>query len=441
MERLLHLLYSALGTGLYLILLPLFPLRRFLGGRYGYGLGQRLGRYAESFDTPAPGCRTVWVHASSVGEAQAAIILIVELLRTGEDLQIILTSTTEQGNRMARSRLPEKVWCLMAPLDVAPAVRRALRVLQPDVYICLETELWPVMLAALRKTGVPALMLNGRLSERSSRRYRWIRSSMHPLLDGFQSVAVISEADGQRFVSLGVPASRIKVCGNLKYDMPAEHPEQVRIMHRNRLGASGQAVFICGSTHDGEEELLLPVFRRLATSLPVIWVVAPRHLERLSAVEAFFRRSGLAFNRYSELAGKDRLAEVVLVDTMGELADLYAGGDYIFCGGSLVDQGGHNVMEAARWGRPVYFGPYMKDFRDAAELLTAAGGGFQVADAAELAALLEHHHSHPEAYQTACAKAATIAAQQRGAVGRQAGIVTQLLAVGAKVAAERSFSF
>ena len=436
----LSLLYRALGTGLYLILLLLFPLIRFLGGRYGYGLEQRLGRYAESVGTTIPGCRTVWIHASSVGEAQAAIILIIELLRNGEALQIILTSTTEQGNRMARSRLPEVVWCLMAPLDVPQAVRRALRVLRPDVYICLETELWPVMLTTLRKTGVPMLMLNGRLSERSSHRYRWIRPLMRPLLEGFQSVAVISEADGQRFVSLGVPASRIKVCGNLKYDMPAEHPEQIRALHRKRLGVSSQAVFICGSTHDGEEEMLLPVFRRLAASLPVIWVVAPRHLERLSAVDAFFRRSGLAFDRYSDLATKERLAEVVLVDTMGELADLYACGDYNFCGGSLVEQGGHNIMEAARWGRPVYFGPSMKDFRDAAELLTAAGGGFQVADAAELATMLLYHHGHPEAYQAACSKAATIAAQQRGAVEHQAGIVTQLLAEGKEVAEGRSIS-
>ena len=437
----LHLLYSALGTGLYLIMLLFSPLIRYLGGRYGYGLEQRLGRYViESVGKAAPGCKTLWVHASSVGEAQAAIILIVELLRIGEALQIILTSTTEQGNRMARSRLPRAVWCLMAPLDVPQAVRSALRALRPDVYVCLETELWPVMLATLRKTGVPMLMLNGRLSERSLSRYQWIRPFMRSLLEGFQSVAVISEADGQRFVSLGVPASRIKVCGNLKYDMPAEHPEQIRFVHRKRLGISDQAVFICGSTHEREEEMLLPVLRQLVASLPVIWVVAPRHLERLSAVEAFFRRSGLSCNRYSELGGKDRFAEVVLVDTMGELADLYAGGDYIFCGGSLVEQGGHNIMEAARWGRPVYFGPYMKDFRDAAELLTAAGGGFQVADGAELATLLLHHHSHPEAYQAACTHAATIAAQQRGSVERQAGIVTQLLAAGKEVATGCSFS-
>jgi 3-deoxy-D-manno-octulosonic-acid transferase len=413
---------------LYLLLLLFSPLIRCWGGRYGYGLEQRFGWYPDIAGNKIAGCRTVWIHASSVGEAQAAIILIIELLRTGKELQIILTSATEQGNRVARGRLPESVFCLMAPFDAPLVVRRTLRTLRPDVYICLETELWPVLLTAVREAGIPMLLLNGRLSERSYSRYQWIRPFMRSLLQGFDAIAVISAADGQRFSGLGFPESRIQVCGNLKYDMPAAHPEEVRALCRRRLGISRQMVFICGSTHEGEEEMLLPVFRQLAASFSLIWVVVPRHLERLSAVTGFFRRSGLDYDRYSDLATKARCAEVVLVDTMGELADLYAGGDFIFCGGSLVERGGHNVMEAARWGRPVYFGPYMKDFRDAAELLTAAGGGFQVADASELATLLLHHHAHPEKYQTACAKAAAMAAEQRGAVERQAGIVSRLLA-------------
>ena len=424
----LHLLYRTLGTVSYLALVCFFPLIRIFGGRYGYGLEQRLGQYVESVGKAKPGFRTLWIHASSVGEAQAAIILIIELLKTGEELQIILTSTTEQGNKMARSRLPEKVLCLMAPLDAPPAVRRALGVVRPDLYVCLETELWPVMLVEARERGVPLLMLNGRLSERSFSRYRWIRPFMQGLLAGFQSVAVISEADGQRFIGLGVPEQLIQVCGNLKYDMPADNPERHRTLYRKRLGASSQAVFICGSTHEGEEEMLLPVFQRLAVSFPLIWVVAPRHLERLPSIEAFFRRSGLDFTRYSQLATTNREAEVVLVDTMGDLANLYSSGDFIFCGGSLVEQGGHNIMEAARWGRPVYFGPYMKDFFDAAELLAAAGGGFQVRSADELATLLLYHQAHRGAYQAACSCAAAIAARQRGAVARQAAIVRRVLA-------------
>ncbi len=434
-----YLLYSILGTGLYLVVRLFSPLIRRWGGRYGYGLKQRFGRYTDIAETRVPGHRTLWVHASSVGEAQAALILISELLKTGEAIRIILTSATEQGNRMARSRLPETVSCLMAPLDVPWVVRRTLQAFRPDVYICLETELWPVTLTEVRKAGIPLLLLNGRLSERSYTRYRWIRPLMHSLLRGFQSVAVITEADGQRFVGLGGPEIRIQVCGNLKYDMPVERPEEVRALCRTRLGVSTQMIFICGSTHEGEEELLLPVFRRLVAAFPLVWVVVPRHLERLAAIQAFFHRSDLVFDRYSELKRRDRGADVVLVDTMGDLADLYAGGDFIFCGGSLVDRGGHNIMEAARWGRPVYFGPYMKDFHDAAELLATAGGGFQVADSSELTTLLLHHFAHPEEYRTACVKAAGVAARQRGAVARQAGLVRQALLSVKKDAGQASF--
>lgn len=435
----LYLLYRFLGTGLHLVLLLFLPLLRPWGGRYGYGLEQRLGRYPRGTVDPIPGHPTVWIHASSVGETQAAIILILELLKTSDGGQIILTATTEQGHRLARSRLPARVRCLMAPLDCPHPVRLALRTLRPDVYICLETELWPVMLTEIAARTIPLLMLNGRLSERSYGRYCRVRSFMHSLLAGFQTVAVISEADGQRFCGLGVPPSRIQVCGNLKYDMEAAHPEQMRADVRHRLGAADQALFVCGSTHEGEEQQLLSVYRRLQATFPVLWVLAPRHLERVPAVVEFLDRAGLAFDRYSDLVTRARRAEIVLVDTMGDLADLYAGGDYIFCGGSLVEEGGHNVIEAARWGRPVFFGPSMKDFRDAAELLIAGGGGFQVADAGELAALLLHHHGHADLYQAACTRAAQVAARQRGAVARQADLVRQALASLADTLGGRAF--
>jgi|OM-RGC.v1.002511693 3-deoxy-D-manno-octulosonic-acid transferase len=427
LKTLLYLLYSALGHGLYAILVLALPLTRFVGGRYGYEADQRLGRYPGRVAVRRSGFLTLWIHASSVGETQAALILIDALRASGESFRFILTSTTEQGHRMARTRLADTAICLMAPLDVRPAVRRAIRSLRPDLYIGLETELWPMLLAQLGNAHVPLLLLNGRLSERSHGRYLRVRSFMRTFLAKFEEVAVITEADGRRFADLGVPVNRIQVCGNLKYDMPAEQTEQTRVAQRRRLGVTDQKIFVCGSTHEGEEELLLPVFRQLAATFAVIWVVAPRHLERLPAVESFFRRAGLAVDRYSELARKGRTAPVVLVDTMGDLADLYCGGDYLFCGGSLVNRGGHNIMEAARWGRPVCFGPSMKDFRDAADLLRTGGGGFEVADAAELTVLLLHHHAHPEAYLAACARAADIAASQRGAVARQVAIVRRHL--------------
>jgi len=166
----------------------------------------------------------------------------------------------------------------------------------------------------------------------------------------------------------------------------------------------------------------------LAALGEAVWVIAPRHLERLASVEALLRKAGLAFDRFSALVDQPRRANVVVVDTMGDLADLYAGGDYVFCGGSLVAIGGHNIVEAARWGRAVYFGPHMKDFQDAADLLIQAGGGFQVTDGQALADLLRAHVNAPDQYEAACARAADMAACQRGAVACQAELVRQALA-------------
>jgi 3-deoxy-D-manno-octulosonic-acid transferase len=426
---LLHLLYSTLGRGLYLSLLFFRPLLARIGGRYTYKLAERLGYYTHCPPDDSVRRRTVWIHASSVGEVRAALLLAAALHQTENEPRLVCTSATEQGNKLAESRMPAKVPCLMAPLDVPQAVQRALHTLRPDLYICLETELWPVMLTALQRAGVPMLLLNGRLSQRSLRRYLWIRSYMASLVNGFAAVAAISETDGRRYVALGVPASRLRVCGNMKYDILAENPQQVRLHSRRLLGVTDETVFLCGSTHQGEEEMLLPVFQRLGRRCDTVWVVAPRHLQRLHAVEALLQQSGMTFAYFSRLVPGKEPVSIILVDTMGDLADLYAGGDYIFCGGSLVDRGGHNVMEAARWGRPVYFGPYMKDFRDAAELLIEAGGGFQVNDADHLADLLLEHMDTPGHYAATCSRAADIAGRQQGAVRKQVALVHEVLGV------------
>ena len=435
----LYLLYSTMGYALHALLVLVLPLAGLLSERYGYGLEQRLGRYQPAMKPDTASVPLLWIHASSVGEVQAALILINALLGAGLVVRIVLSSTTEQGQKMAAARLGTKVTCVLAPLDFPPAVQRALRFFRPALYIGLETELWPVMLTALERAKVPKLLLNGRLSERSLQRYLKIPQFIGPLVAGFQALAVISPEDGARFLALGAREGAVHVCGNIKYDMPASQGEEKRQRLRQRLGVSDQPVFLCGSTHEGEEELLWPVVRALSQEWPLLWVVAPRHLHRLPAVISFLRQNGLAYDLYSELERRPRTQRVVLVDTMGDLADLYCAGDYLFCGGSLVARGGHNIMEAARWGRPVYFGPSMKDFKDAARLLEDNGGGFQVTDPQALLSLLRRHHTHPDAYQQACQRAADTAAGQRGSVARQVALALQVLEARCQDHAEGAF--
>ena len=422
-------LYRLAGFFLYPLVRLVAPLLRYLPGRVAYQFPQRLGLFADA----DLACPRIWVHAASMGEVQAALLLLRALRKEYGDCRTILSCTTKQGHALAQSRLPEDTPCIMAPLDMPQAVQRALRAIRPSVYICLETELWPLLLSALYQQGVPMLLLNGRISERSLGRYQKLGRIIPTVLQGFDKMAVISQRDLERFAALGVPRERMLVAGNIKFDLPLDTAgtapaDAIRATLRARLGlAPHEQALICGSTHGGEEALLLPVFKELQSDIPLVLVLAPRHQERLAEVETLLQGEGLAFARYSHLQGV-RGATVVLVDTMGDLAELYSAGDFLFCGGSLLPRlSGHNIMEAARWGRPVYYGPHMKDWQGAADLLSLAGGGFQVKNTGELTALISRHAASRDIYAQACQAAQETARAQRGALKRQMALVGEVL--------------
>ncbi len=424
-NSLLYGLYRILGTVVHGLLAVAAPLLQQL--LPDWQIAARLGRTGDVARDPRK--PLIWIHAASVGEVQAARALLVSLMDRQCGCSFFLTTMTLQGREVARSQLPEDVYCRLAPLDTPQAVARMLRTVQPDMYICLETELWPVMLTRTRQAGIPMLLLNGRMSERSCRQYRRMRGTMAKLLSGFAGFAVIREQDGARYRSLGAPAERTFVCGNMKYDLQVEDPRQLRRRYQRILQLDTERVFICGSTRSGEEELLLPVYNRLRQEAAgLLWIIAPRHLSRLGDVEAMLAGAGLEYDLLSDCAQRGRSAEIVLVDSMGELANLYSVGEYIFCGGSLVDKGGHNIMEPVRLHKPVCFGPFMKDFRDAAELVLSAGAGFQVENADDLTQCLLSLMRDPDQYQRACRLAADLALLQQGAVQRQADMVIELLA-------------
>jgi 3-deoxy-D-manno-octulosonic-acid transferase len=415
-------------------------------------LSQRFGHYPDIDQSAASKPpQLIWIHAASVGEVQAARALIAVLVDTLPDAEIFLTTMTRQGRAVARTLLPAQVRCELAPLDVPQVVDRALKILQPDLYICLETEFWPVMLTKMRKAGVPMLLLNGRISEQSFKQYLRIKGTVGAFLAGFLAVAVIREQDKERFHHLGVPAERIQVCGNMKYDVkydlmpqnPQEpqksgtnSAEQGRKDYVRLLGIQpDDVVFICGSTRTGEEKLLLSVFRRLQEKYSgrLLWIIAPRHLERLPEVMALLDQAGLGYQLFSQCtqgsrgSTKERQENIILLDSIGELAHLYAAGDYIFCRASLVHKGGHNIMEPIAQGKPVFFGPFMQDFQDAVDLVLSGGAGIQAGSPDELAdCLLEYPLGSPP-YEQACQAAVQLAQTQQGAARRQAEMVLRVI--------------
>ncbi len=367
-------MYSALLCALLLVYLPIFALKRLRPDGYGPSLGQRLGRLGEGLPRE-PRC---WVHAVSVGEAATAVPLVEAITRRWPQLGIVMTTVTPTGARIVADRLAGRVVHRYFPIDLPGPVRRALDAIHPRFFIAMETELWPNLLRALARRGVPSMIANGRISDRSFRRYRLVRFFTARMLAHVRVLAMQSEEDARRIIALGALPERVVVTGNIKSDLIPPEGEGDALWQRLLGLDHGEPIWVAGSTHRGEEATVLDVYLRLRSRVPALaLVLAPRHPERVGEVERLVRERRLQ----------------IILDTVGELAQIYRVASVVFVGGSLVPTGGHNMLEPALLRKPVLFGPHATNFRESAELLLHAGGALVVHDAAELdaqvAALLQ----------------------------------------------------
>jgi 3-deoxy-D-manno-octulosonic-acid transferase len=386
-----------------------------------------LGRH----EPPAGPCG--WIHAVSVGEAIAAAPLVEGLRRTWPALPLVVSTVTETGARVVRERFGGLARHRYLPLDFPGAARRVIASLEPAFFIGMETELWPNLLNALAARNVPTMIANGRLSDRSFRRYRLVRHAMRRVLGQVTVFAMQSDEDARRMIALGAPPERVVVTGNLKHE-PLPDPAGVADLWHRLLGlAAGQPVWIAGSTHRGEEEAVLEAHRRALGERPgLVLVLAPRHPERVGEVIGLAAGRGFTAVRRSELPGKTQAgratpAPVIVLDTVGELAQIYSIGDVVFVGGSLIPLGGHNMLEPALRGKPVLFGPHTGNFRDAAAILLAGGGGHVVRDAGELADALQRWLDDPAQRMRVGAAAREAAASRHGASRATLELVTRYL--------------
>ena len=350
-------------------------MRRLRGGGYGRSLSQRFGRYGADLRAE-PRC---WIHAVSVGEAATAVPLVEAIARRWPELSVVMTTVTPTGARVVADRLRGTVAHRYFPLDLPGPVRRALDAVRPRFFIGMETELWPNFLRALARRGVPAMIANGRISDRSFRRYHRVRFLTARMLRDIAVFAMQSQEDARRIVALGAPPDRVVVTGNLKTDLtPAEAGGEA--VWQQLLGlATNEPVWIAGSTHRGEETVVLDAYTRLRRRFPdLVLLLAPRHPERVPEVERLAADRQLATVRRSELPASRERAPVIVLDTVGELAKIYSVASVVFVGGSLVPTGGHNMLEPALLRKPVLYGPHTTNFRESAELLLAAGGAVLV---------------------------------------------------------------
>jgi len=426
----MYFLYSVL-FGLALVLAsPYFLLKGLRHNKYLHSLRARLGAVPEGLRQAAPGA--LWVHAVSVGEVLAVAPLVKELRARFPARKLFVSTTTRTGQEMAQRRLA----CdgtLYFPLDFAFACRRALDALQPAIVVIAETEIWPNFFRETRRHGARLLLVNGRLSDRSFRGYRLWRFFLRRALAQVDFFLLQSAADASRLRELGAPPERVAVGGNLKFDLPEPAPSEL-VAELERL-AQGAPIVVAGSTLAREEEQLLNalhVSEQVKGRRPIL-VLAPRHPERFEEVARWLEARGTNFVRRSHSAADGQWRtdgqrpEVVLLDTMGELAGAYGAATVAFVGGSLVPAGGHNPIEPALWGKPVVFGPSMENFRSVAGALLKVHGAFQVRTPDELGILLATLLGDPAACQRAGAAARAAIERERGATARCADRIAALL--------------
>ncbi len=385
----MFLLYDLILFLSALVLIPYYLIRGLRQGKVRRGIRQRLGFYAADQLEPLRDKRIFWVHAVSVGETRAAIPLVRALKASYPEAALVVSNVTETGHEIA-SGIREVDHCLYFPFDLSWVVRRVLRRVQPALIAIVETEIWPNFVRVAEANGIPVVLVNGRISDRSFPRYRLARPLVKPILKRFSALCMQTELDAERIVAMGAPREKVQVTRNLKFDMkaPALSNGQIKELRQQFRISDEVPVWVAGSTHAGEEEAVAEAYRRLLRlERKLVLVLAPRHPERCPAVADMVRNRGLEVRFRSQLKTADgplRAGEVLIVDSVGELIKFYVLSDLIFVGGSLVPVGGHNVLEGSLVKKPVIFGPYMHNFKEISRLLLEIGGGRRIQDSSEL---------------------------------------------------------
>ena len=444
----MHLLYTAAIVCYALLMAPRLLCGAVCHGKYVGTLRERLGRLPAGID---PGGRpSIWVHAVSVGEVQAARALIPGLRDRYPGHRLWLSTTTQTGRAVAAG-IEAVDGLFYFPLDLPRAVDRVLDRVRPALFVAVDTELWPNLLRRCARRGVRTMLVNGRISDRSYPRYKLARRFFRRVLAGVDRFCAQSDESARRLVDLGAPADRVIMTGNLKFDaVPPPRPGPSTALglapeagRRRRGGAPegdggpprplgfapDRPVLMAASTHPGEEEPVLDAFRGLRRGAPgLALVLAPRHPERGAEVAALAAARGLAAVRRSRPPEDGaEPGDVVVLDTVGELAGLFGAATVVFLGGSLVPVGGHNVIEPAAWGRPVVFGPHMQNFAEIADLFLANHAARRVGAAAELEPALAGLLADPRRRAAMGAAARSVVEANRGAAARSLAEIAAVL--------------
>ncbi len=398
-----------------ILLTPKYRIRTLQ--RLGFGLEVATGKKEK---------KTIWIHATSVGEVTSALPLVSGIHQEMPEVHLVFSASSRTGAEVARKLLHEKVdQFIPFPLDVLPVINRFLRLIQPDLFILVETDFWPNIVARLKQQQVPTLLVNGRISDKSMRSYQRFSFFFRPLFTSFHTLSMQTEKDRQKLIKLGVAGDQIQTLGNLKYDTALySTSEKNQPISFNLPGH--QHLFVAGSTHAGEEEILLQSYLQLKKESPGLYlVIAPRDISQGKAIHNLATTMNLEANCRSQInaGGKD----LFILDTIGELNSIYSHADFAFVGGSLVDKGGHNPIEPAIFSIPVFYGPHMEDFSEISDALLQANGSIMVRDQKSLTENVSVLLKDAQLQQKIGDAAGNCIIQQQGVIERHLRLIKEML--------------
>lgn len=407
-----------------LISIPKFLVRLNQAGDGSQLFRERFGIFPEAFRNFFAGEKTIWLHAVSVGEVMAARAWLERFLDQYKDWKVALSTTTPTGYSVAKKLPLERVMSFYAPFDLSFSVQRALGAIQPKLILLMETEIWPNFISEASRAGVPIGIINGRISPRAFRRYRLARFWTSSMFGKLSFCLVQSERDRAFFSSLGMAPGKLTHTGNMKFDSVRAGLNGAANSAADEIYIPKEAlVLIGGSTHDGEEEMLLNVFRRLKPAVPgVRLILAPRHPERTKQVVELAAKGGFSVQLFSNGSGTPW--DVLVIDRMGLLASIYALADIVFIGGSMIPHGGQNPIEAAHQKKPVLHGPHVFNFQDLYRALDESGGAAEVRCEDELFEKTHRLFGERDARREMGGRAFRVVESMKGATGRTLEYIT-----------------
>lgn len=429
----MYVLYNIILLAAAIIGIPYYFFKMAFTGKYRKSLILKLGGRQEQVLARLKKAPHVWIHAVSVGEVTAAAPIVASLKQKRPDAEIIFSTSTETGQEIARRLIKDVSAFIYFPLDIPCVVRKMIRQVNPGVFAMVETELWPNFLKVCSQNNIQTLLVNGRVSPRSFPKYKLTRFFWKKVLSNLCAAGVIAGIDADRLKNIGIDSRKIQILGNAKYDALAAmaSPELQKEITALLNVQKNERFLVAGSTHQGEEEVLIDVYRQLIKKYPDFkLIIVPRHIERTKAVLELLHKYNLddviTVGRIK--SGQGRQGErIIIVDVIGELFKVYSLATIVYCGGSLVPKGGQNILEAAAWGKVIFYGPSMEDFSEEKALLENVDAGATIENAAQLLQGIIRALDNPEELERKGAAGKAIVAANMGAAARYADLINRHL--------------